>query len=153
MIEIQKQFPDLPEVDEALLTLAIETALQRCGQEDSDLTLRLTSDAEIQELNRTYRDEPKPTDVLSFNQDFTDPETGRLYRGDLIISVETASMQAAEQGHNLDEECAFLAIHGTLHLLGYDHYDPEEKAEMWALQDLIFNDVIERHNSIKRENK
>jgi probable rRNA maturation factor len=92
----------------------------------------------MQKLNETFRGEDKTTDVLSFNQDVLDPETGRMYLGDILISIPTAKKQAANQGHPLDQECAFLAIHGTLHLLGYDHYDPEEKATMWAIQDRIF---------------
>ncbi len=76
-----------------------------------------------------------------FNQDLLDPETGLTYLGDILISVPTAAKQAVGQGHSLALECAFLAIHGTLHLLGYDHYDPEEKAEMWTLQERIFNAI------------
>lgn len=141
MIEIQKAPSGLPPVDLDFLHLAIEMTLQRLKQDAVDITLRLTDDAEMQNLNQTYREEAKSTDVLSFNQDFTDPETGRFYLGDIIISLDRAVEQAARQKHGLDAECAFLAIHGTLHLLGFDHYTPEEKAVMWALQDSIFETV------------
>jgi probable rRNA maturation factor len=142
MIEIQKDISGLPSVDQALLKQAIKITLSTLGKSAVDITLRLTNDAEMQQLNQSYRGEAITTDVLAFNQDFIDPETGRLYLGDIIISLDRAIEQAADQDHGLDEECVFLAIHGTLHLLGYDHYEPEEKTEMWALQDSIFNKVV-----------
>lgn len=144
MIDIQKSVPNLPVVNLDLLHLAISSTLKRFNREEVDLTLRLTDDGEMTMLNQAYRKEEKTTDVLSFNEDFIDPETGDYYLGDIIISLEQAAVQAADQEHNLDTECAFLTIHGTLHLLGFDHYEPDEKAEMWALQDEIFSEVIRK---------
>ena len=69
-------------------------------------------------------------------------KTGQYYLGDIVISVNQAAVQAASQGHSLDAECAFLTIHGTLHLLGFDHYEPDEKARMWAVQDDLFSNVM-----------
>jgi probable rRNA maturation factor len=142
MIEIQQDISDLPAIHTELLQLAITATLQKFNRLDVDLTLRLTNDSEMEMLNRAFRDEPKTTDVLSFNEDYTDPETGRFYLGDIVISVDRAAIQAANQGHSLDAECAFLSIHGTLHLLGFDHYEPEEKAVMWAAQDDLFQTVM-----------
>lgn len=142
MIEIQKQTSIGPEVDQDLLEFAISKTLEVLQKPPIDITLRLTDDAEMRQLNQTFRGIAKTTDVLSFNQDFIDPETTRLYLGDIIISVEQAAQQASENNHTLDEECAFLAIHGTLHLLGFDHYEPEQKEEMWQLQDKIYETVI-----------
>ena len=142
MIDIQMNSSDPPIVNADLLQLAITATLQKFNRTEVDLTLRLTNDTEMKILNQTYRDEDKTTDVLSFNEDYIDPETGRLYLGDIVISLDQAAIQAASQNHSLDLECAFLTIHGTLHLLGFDHYDPEEKARMWALQDDLFNKVM-----------
>jgi probable rRNA maturation factor len=95
-------------------------------------------------LNQTFRGIARSTDVLAFNQETLDPETGRLYLGDIIISVERANQQAQEQGHSLDFEIVLLAIHGTLHLLGFDHYEPEDQREMWAIQEAIFQQLIKQ---------
>lgn len=139
MIEIQIEetiqdalHPD--HIEHAILLTFSELDLAK-----QNLTLRLTNDAEIHQLNRTYRKMDQPTDVLSFSQDFIDPETNEPYLGDIIISVEQAKRQAPENQHSLEEECAFLAIHGTLHLLGYDHYEPDEKAQMWKIQEDVFS--------------
>ena len=142
MIEIQKKTSLAPEIDLELLKFAISTTLEILQKPAMDITLRLTNDAEMRQLNQNFRGIAKSTDVLSFNQDFIDPETDRLYLGDIIISVERASQQAPENDHTLDQECTLLAIHGTLHLLGYDHFSPDQKEEMWPLQDKIYETVI-----------
>lgn len=102
-------------------------------QDDYELTLRLTDDLEVQSLNEQYRNKNQPTDVLAFAALEVDspqlptemqlPEP--LYLGDIVISVETAHQQAIEQGHSLQTELAWLATHGLLHLLGWDHPDQE----------------------------
>lgn len=89
-----------------------------------DVELLLTNNPEIQELNKQYRDKDKPTDVLSFSLD--DPE----HLGQIIISLERATEQAKEIGNTLEEELKFLFCHGVLHLLGYDHENPTDEAEM-----------------------
>ena len=142
MIDIQSNAPDLPVVNSELLKMAISATLQKFNRSDVAITLRMTDDAEMKMLNQTYREESNTTDVLSFNEDFTDPETGQYYLGDIVISVNQAAIQAANQGHSLDAECAFLTIHGTLHLLGFNHYEPDEKARMWAVQDDLFSSVM-----------
>jgi len=94
-----------------------------------ELSLRFTSDRDIQTLNHTYRHIDKPTDVLAFaalESEFPPGEELQqfpLYLGDIIISVETATRQAQTQGHSLNIELAWLAAHGLLHLLGWDHPD------------------------------
>jgi probable rRNA maturation factor len=138
MITIQKSHDILAEIDLSLIKSAVENTLSYLDKLDVDITVQLTDDREIAELNQTYRGEAKATDVLSFNQDFTDPDTGTLYLGDIIISIETAAEQAPDYDLSLEEEIAFLAIHGTLHLSGYDHYELDEKEEMWKIQDKIF---------------
>ena len=101
---------------------------------DGDLTIVLTDDAQLHELNRDYLGIDAPTDVLSFPASETDPETARRYLGDILISVPRAEEQARAAGHGLEAEVQLLAVHGTLHLLGYDHAEVEEKARMWKAQ-------------------
>ena len=107
--------------------------------ESYEVSLRLTTDAEIQALNAQFRQKDQPTDVLSFaalEVDFPQIEEdiaeSSLYLGDIIISVETASRQRAEHGYSLVKELAWLASHGLLHLLGWDHPD---EASLTAMLD------------------
>ena len=95
-----------------------------------EVSLRLTTDLEIQALNSQFRHQDRPTDVLSFaalEVDFPQVEDNTtdssIYLGDIIISVDTAARQAPEHGYSLIEELAWLASHGLLHLLGWDHPD------------------------------
>jgi probable rRNA maturation factor len=138
MIEIQNNYPKAPKINTSLLKKAIILTLNQLEKSELDITLRLTDDSEMRQLNQEFRCLDKSTDVLAFNQDTIDPETNRLYLGDIIISVNRASQQSQEQGHSIDHEAAILAIHGTLHLLGYDHDSPEDKRKMWAMQKEIF---------------
>ncbi|MBE9051258.1 rRNA maturation RNase YbeY [Nostocales cyanobacterium LEGE 11386] len=105
-----------------------------------EIGLRLTDDTEIQSLNAQYRHQNKPTDVLAFAALEVDcpqsPEmaTAPLYLGDIVVSVNTAQHQAQQQGHSLPTELAWLASHGLLHLLGWDHPNEEELRKMLKQQ-------------------
>jgi probable rRNA maturation factor len=112
---------------------ALET-LEQQSAPDVELTLVLTDDKAIRELNRNFLGKDAPTDVLSFPANETDPETGRRYIGDVIISLPKARQQAEEAGHPVQAEIQLLVIHGVLHLLGHDHAEAEEKSRMWAAQ-------------------
>ena len=101
---------------------------------DADITIVLTDDAQLHELNREYLGVDAPTDVLSFPASETDPETGAQYLGDIVISIPHAMLQAQAGGHPLEAEVQLLVVHGTLHLLGHDHAEVEEKARMWQAQ-------------------
>ena len=119
----------------SLLEGAARLTLDLSGAPDADLTLVLTDDAEIQALNRDFLGKDAPTDVLSFSAgEEADPETGRGYLGDVVISLERAAEQATTGGHAVETEVQLLVIHGVLHLLGHDHAGAEEKARMWAAQ-------------------
>ena len=113
----------------------------------AEVSLTFVDDAAIRELNRTYRGKDAPTDVLSFPQwEPAEIEARRgtagdagvlqgpadLLLGDVVISLERAAAQAEEYGHSLDREVAYLYVHGLLHLLGYDHPDPEAERAMHA---------------------
>lgn len=128
-----------PEIDTTRLTAVVESTLQLCGIADAELTLVVTSDEAVRLLNQRYRSIDTPTDVLSFeaesgSDDFILPPDLTPYLGDVIISAPTAIKQATRIGHSTAEEILFLAIHGTLHLLGFDHLTPTEKARMWQKQ-------------------
>lgn len=119
---------------QALLEQAARATLDLAGAPDADLTLVLTDDARVRTLNREFLGRDAPTDVLSFPADETDPETGRRYLGDVIISLPRATEQAGEYGHPVEAEVQLLTVHGVLHLLGHDHAEAKEKARMWAAQ-------------------
>jgi probable rRNA maturation factor len=129
-IDQQHEFSDTALLERAaLLTLEVESA-----STDSDLTIVLTDDAQLHELNRDYLGVDAPTDVLSFPADEEDPETGIRYLGDILVSIPRAKQQAEEAGHPLEAEAQLLVVHGTLHLLGHDHAEADEKARMWQAQ-------------------
>lgn len=103
------------------------------------LTILLTEDDYLRSLNRQYRQEDAATDVLSFPAGKPMPGSEHLldYLGDIAISVPSAERQASAKGHALEAELQLLAIHGVLHLLGYDHLTPAERDSMWAVQAAI----------------
>ncbi len=114
---------------------------------DAEVSVTFTDDFGIHELNRKFRGVDRATDVLSFPMyAFTDddmpPKGEPLTLGDIVISIDRARAQAEEYGHSLRREIAFLAVHSTLHLLGYDHEtgDTDER-EMFARQDEIMNEI------------
>ncbi|MBA4379184.1 MAG: rRNA maturation RNase YbeY [Anaerolinea sp.] len=125
-----------------LLEQTAQAALtQQAISTDADLTLVLTGDSQVRELNREFLGIDAATDVLSFPAGETDPETGRLYLGDILISVPRAESQAQSAGHTLEAELQLLVVHGVLHLLGHDHAGVEEKARMWAAQAEILEGI------------
>jgi probable rRNA maturation factor len=136
-IKVNPSVQDAPSSD--LLERAAQTVLEHQSA-DGDLTIVLTDDTQLQQLNRDYLDMDAPTDVLSFPASETDPETARPYLGDILISVPRAVKQAQTAGHGLEAEAQLLTVHGTLHLLGHDHAGDEEKARMWKAQ----AEVLER---------
>jgi probable rRNA maturation factor len=113
-----------------------------------EIGLRFTDDTEIQALNAQYRHQNKPTDVLSFaalETDFPQSEemlaSVPLYLGDIVISIDTANRQAQQQEHSLETELAWLASHGLLHLLGWDHPDEETEMRMLKQQVILLKSI------------
>lgn len=124
------------------LEAVAQSVFAHCHTAEGEATLVLTSAEAVQELNRQYRGVDAPTDVLSFAAEAEDDGfviggEADLYLGDVIIAVPVAESQAQAAGHAPAEEILLLAIHGLLHLLGYDHHTEEEKAAMWQQQTLI----------------
>ena len=112
-----------------------KTVRDACGaalQKMSEMTVVLADDAFIRELNKTYRGKDKPTNVLAFPEGGS-PQAG-AYLGDLILALETVEREAKEQGKSFKEHTTHLLVHGTLHLLGYDHEGEKDAAHMEALE-------------------
>lgn len=125
---------------EALIhTVLDETARRHALLETAEVSLTLVDDEQIHVLNRDYRSVDRPTDVISFALEEGDEPTiiggpAEMLLGEIVISMETALRQAAEYGHSLEREVAFLALHGMLHLLGYDHMTQEDEKRMFDKQ-------------------
>ncbi len=125
-----------------LLERAAKTALEHEAQSlELDLSIILTDDARLHELNLNYLGVDAPTDVLSFPASETDPETGARYIGDILISIPRAQSQADAGGHPLEAEVQLLVVHGVLHLIGHDHAEAEDKARMWKAQTEILKQL------------
>ena len=137
-IDNQQDFLDSPLLERAAqYTLDMIPPVQADLQpalSNADITIVLTDDRQLHELNRNYLDVDSPTDVLSFPSLEIDPETNEMYLGDILISIPRAAQQAQAAGHSLEAEVQLLTVHGTLHLLGYDHATEEEKNVMWNEQ-------------------
>jgi probable rRNA maturation factor len=150
-----------------LLEKLLKIAGEKEGVTNGVVTLTLTDDEGIRELNRQYRGLDKPTDVLSFSlqegeepdirfegeyeateegqegwedeEKAEDPFKGML--GDVVISVPRAEAQAGEYGHSFERELGFLFVHGFLHLLGYDHDDNEQERAMFGKQEEVLKEA------------
>lgn len=130
----------------AKLHQAVEQTLRQESLATGGVTMLLTDDAAVRKLNRRFRGEDKPTDVLSFPAGDESLPPGAPpdmvpYLGDIAIAVPTAERQATKAGHAVEAELQLLAVHGVLHLLGYDHETADEKAEMWAAQRSILSSL------------
>ena len=135
----------------------LEFAAQKTGKEDKEMAVTFVTNERSHELNLKYRDTNRPTDVisleykpessLSFDEEdlSDDPDLAEVltefdaYSGELFISVDKAREQAQEYGHSFEREMGFLAVHGFLHINGYDHYTPQEEKEMFSLQEEILD--------------
>ncbi|MCB5048008.1 rRNA maturation RNase YbeY [Streptococcus mutans] len=135
----------------------LEFAAQKTGKEDKEMVVTFVTNERSHELNLKYRDTNRPTDVisleykpessLSFDEEdlSDDPDLAEVltefdaYIGELFISVDKAREQAQEYGHSFEREMGFLAVHGFLHINGYDHYTPQEEKEMFSLQEEILD--------------
>ncbi|WP_424474871.1 rRNA maturation RNase YbeY [Oceanobacillus kimchii] len=119
---------------------------------EAELSVNFVDNKEIQVLNRNYRQKDTPTDVISFAmQESNEDEMeiigadGPLVFGDIVISVDKAKEQSIEYDHSLERELGFLAVHGFLHLLGYDHMKEEDEKRMFSRQEEILGEFgVER---------
>ena len=130
-------------------------AAKKLGKENKEMAITFVDNEKIHQINLDYRDMDRPTDVVSLEykpetdivfseEDLeADPDLAAVmedydaYIGELFISVDKAHEQAENYGHSFEREMGFLAVHGFLHINGYDHYTPEEEEEMFTLQEEI----------------
>ncbi|MBU5265890.1 rRNA maturation RNase YbeY [Virgibacillus proomii] len=140
---------DYIDIIQRLITFAADK--ERVSQE-AELSINFVDNKKIQALNRNYRQINKPTDVLSFAmQEIGEGEIDildeglPLLLGDIVISVDKAKEQAKSYDHSLERELCFLALHGFLHLIGYDHMTKEDEQQMFSRQKVILGEFgIER---------
>lgn len=115
-------------------------------KQDAELSVTYVTNERIQEVNKEYRDKDQPTDVISFALEEMGEDEIEIVGldhppilGDIIISIPRAKEQAIEYGHPFMRELGFLAVHGFLHLLGYDHINEEDEKKMFAKQKDLLN--------------
>lgn len=132
---------DFGEVPERLVRKAVLHALAEEGVESAEISVTMLADDGIRAMNRDYLSTDRTTDVIAFS---LGDDTGVI--GDVYVGLEQAARQAGELGVDLDEELVRLAIHGTLHVLGYDHPEGPERAgsPMYRLQERLVADVLGR---------
>lgn len=117
-------------------------------KEDCEVSITFVTNDNIQKINHHYRDKDAPTDVISFaleeqsedELEIIGDESLPVHLGDIVISIEKAKEQAEEYEHSFEREIGFLAVHGFLHLLGYDHETDEEEKEMFERQENILQE-------------
>lgn len=138
MIDILVSEPFGNLIDTKILEVTARNAIRSLAPgRDVDICISIDDDAVLAELNQKYLGISSPTDVLSFELNENNPETGNFYLGDILISYDRAKEQAQKAGHTTESEIRLLLIHGILHLLGYDHVDETQKKAMWEKQDLL----------------
>jgi probable rRNA maturation factor len=146
------------EADEASIVALARFVLGEMGIHPlAELSILLVDAEAMEQLHIQWMDEPGPTDVLSFPmdelrparaEDDNEPTPGLL--GDIVLCPEVAQKQAVEAGHSTAQELAVLTTHGILHLLGYDHAEPDEHEEMFGLQNELLEAWAEQHGGAAR---
>jgi len=118
-----------------------QEALKQLNIPESEVTIVLDSNKKLKALNKLYLDIDEITDVLSFYSGESNPETGNIYLGDIVISLEKASDQAKDKSHSIEFEVLTLIVHGILHLLDYDHFTEPDAQIMFDKQDEILGAI------------
>lgn len=120
----------------------IDKAIEIEKLNDLEFNIIIVDNEYIHKLNRDYRKIDRPTDVITFAlEDYEDIKLEHRMLGDIYISIDKAKSQAEEYGHSFKREICFLAVHGFLHLLGYDHMEKEDEVIMFSKQELILNEA------------
>jgi probable rRNA maturation factor len=151
-IYLQVATPYVAAVPSARLVAAVDAVLRQQGVVAGEVSLVVAGDALLRQLNRDYRGVDAATDVLSFparaveepgteSPPFVSAPEATAYLGDVLISFPAARRHAMAAGHAVDDELCLLAVHGTLHLLGYDHATAAEEATMWAVQETVLRSL------------
>ena len=152
VVEVDESYA--AEVNANDLVRVIEAALLAEGRAEGEVTLLITDDEAVATYNQEYRGVEGPTDVLSFaaqepTPGFVSAPEMAAYLGDIVIALPFTRRQAAALNRPLRDELRLLAVHGVLHLLGYDHAEPEEEAIMWAKQDAILAGLAECSTTVE----
>ncbi|MDC9727453.1 MAG: rRNA maturation RNase YbeY [Candidatus Thioglobus sp.] len=132
MIVIQNSIND-SSIDEGYLAASLQQVIADLGKPESELLIRIVNKAEIQSLNKTYRHNDKTTNVLSFPSDLP-IEIDESILGDVVICRDVVASEAKDQRKSFDDHLLHMAIHGTLHLMGYDHIDDKDANKMETLE-------------------
>lgn len=149
MITLEVKMPFRPQISRMNLVKVAENILKEIDLlPDTEISIQIDNDQALQKLNKRFLGYDQPTDVLSFESNEIDPETGRFHLGDIVISFESAERQAQEAGHPLENEMILLLTHGILHLSGMDHSSKEEKFDMWNKQQTILDHMGVKINRI-----
>ncbi|MEK3981160.1 rRNA maturation RNase YbeY [Psychrobacillus sp. FSL K6-2836] len=144
-LDLMDETNSVPEETIALVGKVLQSAGEQLSvKEGSEVSVTFVSNDAIQEINKTYRNKDVPTDVISFAMEemgegeieILDADIPSML-GDIIISVQRATEQAEAYAHSFERELCFLAVHGFLHLLGYDHRTEKQEKEMFGLQESI----------------
>lgn len=139
MIVIQNSI-DANSINEAKFSNTLQSVLDRLNLSDSELLVRFVDKPEIQHLNKTYRHQDKATNVLSFPSDLP-IEIEEAILGDVVICIEVVAEEAQAQGKTFENHLLHMAIHGTLHLMGYDHIEESDAEKMESLEVKILEKI------------
>lgn len=152
-VDIRTEVPAHLQLDESFVERVLRAAADH-RKVDGEVSVSIVDDEEIHEINRTWRNVDRPTDVISFAFTEDEEESAAVFEGeapdvmlgDIIVSLPTAMRQAEAYGHSVAREFGFLLVHGFLHLIGYDHDTPEKESSMFGLQDEILSGIgLERN--------
>src|SRR6478736_6208867 len=146
--------------DEDLISVARFVIARMKVNPAAELSMVLLDTAAMADLHMRWMDLPGPTDVMSFPMDELEPggrpdapEPGPSMLGDIVLCPEFAADQATAAGHTLGQELALLTVHGVLHLLGYDHAEPDEEKEMFALQRKLLEEWYAKQAELYRKTR
>lgn len=141
MFEITNLYNE--DVDTKDIEKVLEIAIKKLNLKDIEFNIILVDNEYIHKLNKEYRNIDRETDVISFalEDDNSFPEIETKVLGDIYISIDKAKSQAEEYGHSFKREICFLAVHGFLHINGYDHMNKEDEEVMFGLQEEILNEA------------
>jgi len=139
MVVIQNSINDVS-VNEQKLKDTLQQVITDLDKGESELLIRVVDEAEIQDLNKRYRDKDQPTNVLSFPSDLP-IEIDESILGDVVICTSVVTNEAAAQNKTFENHLTHMAIHGTLHLLGFDHIEESDANEMEALEVKILEKI------------
>lgn len=140
-LRVSRSFRNMVLKDELINAITRAIEYQGVVPGDVDISVVIENDKKLKELNQNFLGIDAVTDVLSFSLNEKDPESERLYLGDVIISFPRAQQQSIQAGHKVMDELDLLVVHGVLHLFGYDHAEPIEKAKMWSAQSAILESI------------